>query len=482
MASVKKNYFYNLLYQIFLLIIPLLVTPYLARTIGEEGSGRYAFSASVATYFTLFASLGFGYYAQRLVASHKEDPALQARDFWEVVFARAVAVAISLAVYLILLFSGAYAQKYRRTLFALGINVLAVGTDITFYFQGNELFGKIVLRNISARLLGFIGVFLLVKDAGDVWIYAALQSVSLLLGGLSLWFSLPKDVLTFPKRGLKPWKHVLPTLVLFLPTVATSVYTALDKTLIGVITGSDKELGNYEYAERLVKMALTVLTSLGAVMIPRNAERFACGDKSGVKRNIFKSVRFALLLGVPLCLGLAAVAGNLTPWYLGTGYKKAAALIALLSPIVPVIGLSNVFGLQYMIPAGKDKQFTVAIVCGALVNLLLNLLLIKPMKSYGAAVATVCAEGVVTAVMYGMIGKELDLKEAFKGSWRYFVAGGATYLPSRILSGALEASFFNSLLIAGVGATIYFLCLAAIGDPFFKESVGFIKNRFKRRG
>lgn len=478
--SVKKNYFYNLIYQAFLLIIPLAVTPYLSRVFGADVSGRYGFSFSVVTYFTLLASLGFGYYAQRLIASHRQDEGAQARDFWEIVIARSISTAVAILLYVALLLFDVYPKKYRLTLWALTPYILSSGTDIAFYFQGNEQFKKIVLRNMAVRLLGFIGVFLLVKDKGDIWIYALLQGAVAVGSGLALWTELPEHVRAFPRRGLKPWKHILPTMVLFLPTMATTVYTALDKTLLGVITGLDSEIGNYEYAERLVKMAMTLLTALGTVMIPRNAERFSQGDLDGVKENIFQSVRFVLFLGVPLCLGLVAVAGNIVPWYLGAGYQKTSALIKLLSPIILIIGLSNVFGLQFLIPAGRDKQFTVAIVSGALANLVLNLLLIPLLKSYGATIATVVAECVVTLVMFRAIKKEIGGMSVFDGAWRYFLAGVITYLPARAMAFALAPSFLHSLLIAGVGALVYFLCLVAIGEPMITSALDGVKKRLKR--
>lgn len=480
--SVKKNYLYNLLYQSFLLIIPVAVTPYLSRVLGESGSGRYSFTMSISTYFTLFASLGFGYYAQRLIASHQGAEEAQAKDFWEVLTARGISCFLSLFLYFVLLASGVYAEKYRALLWIEALNVLAVAFDVAFFFQGNEQFGRIAFRNVAVRLVGFLSIFLFVKTEKHVGRYALIQALTLALGNLSLWVCLPKKVLTISKKGLQPLKHLLPTLLLFLPTIATSVYTTLDKTLIGVITGSDAENGNYEYAERLVKMALTVLTSLGAVMIPRNSERFAQGDLEGVGRNVLKTTKFALFLGVPLFFGLWAIADNLIPWYLGDGYKKAAVLVKLLSPLVLVIGLSNVFGLQYLIPSGNDKRFTAAIVTGAAVNLALNLCLIPRLQSYGAAVATVVAELAVTAMMGWFLRGVADFQEIKKEAWKYFLSGGVTFVPCRLLSCALPPSPMSSGLIVFVGALVYFLCLLSVREEFLLYFWEKVWKRLKEKG
>ena len=124
-------------------------------------------------------------------------------------------------------------------------------------------------------------------------------------------------------------------------------------------------------------MILTVLTSLGTVLSPRNAKRFAEGDVEGVEKNIYHTSRFVMFLGVPLMFGTIAISDNLIPWYLGAGYDKAAMLMKLLAPLVIIIGLSNVFGRQFLIPSNQDKKFTIAIVCGALTNLILNIILIS---------------------------------------------------------------------------------------------------------
>lgn len=473
----KKNYLYNLLYQSFLLIIPVAVTPYLSRVLGESGAGRYGFTASISTYFTLLASLGFGYYAQRLIASRQGDEESQARDFWEVLLARGASCFLSLFLYFVLLATGVYAEKYRALMWIQALNVLAVGFDVVFYFQGNERFGQIALRNVAVRLVGFACIFVFVKTERHVGRYALIQGATLVGGNLSLWACLPKKVLTASKKGVRPFRHLLPTLLLFLPTIATSVYSALDKTLIGVITGSDAENGNYEYAERLVKMTLTVLTSLSAVMIPRNSGRFAQDDLEGVAKNVLKTTKFALLLGVPFFFGLWAIADNLIPWYLGEGYKKAATLVKLLSPLVVVIGLSNVFGLQYLIPSGNDKKFTLAIVTGAAVNLALNLCLIGHMRSCGAAVATVVAETAVTAIMGWFLRDVADFKAIGKEGGKYLISGGVTFVPCRLLARALPPTPQSSVLIVFIGALVYFLCLLSVREEFL---VCFLKKMRER--
>jgi len=482
--SVTKNYIYNLLYELFLLIIPIIVTPYVARVLGDVGSGQYSFTYSISTYFTLFASLGFGFYAQRLVAGHQGDKKQQSIDFWEIFFVRLFPVGITLLLYLILAGVGIYGEKYNYLMIILSINVVAVAFDITFFFRGNEEFGKIVFRNIVIKTISIVLIFVLVKNPSHLWLYALIQSGAVILSNLSLWLYLPKYLVKIKFKELHLFKHLKPTIFLFLPTIATSIYTSLDKTLIGLITKSDSENGNYEYAEKLVKMALTVLTSLGTVMIPRNSKKFADGDIEGVEKNIYKTTQFVLFIGIPLMFGIIAVSDNLIPWYLGDGYDKASNLMKILSPLIPLIGLSNVFGIQFLIPSKQDKKYTLAVVSGAVVNLLLNIVLIYFLKSYGAAIATVIAEAVVMSVMLVFLRKNIKFGQILIKSWKYWVSGIVMFVTLYFAFKGYEPSILHTLFMVMCGVLIYFFILAVLKDKFvlntFKTVGEFISRIYRR--
>lgn len=477
-SKVLKNYTLNMLYEVFLLIIPIFVTPYVARVLGEDGSGQYSFTFSVNSFFVLFAALGFNYYAQRLVASHQGKKKQQSIDFWEVFIVRLIPCSITLFVYLVSILSGLYGDKYSQLMLILTFNIIAVIFDINFFFQGNEDFAKIVFRSIIIKTLSIVCIFTFVKHSGDLWIYTLIQSLTLLLSNLAIWVYMPRYLLKISFADIHPLKHLKPTMVLFIPTLALSVYTLLDRTLIGLITHDDAENGNYEYAEKLVKMILTVLTSLGTVLSPRNAKRFAEGDVEGVEKNIYHTSRFVMFLGVPLMFGTIAISDNLIPWYLGAGYDKAAMLMKLLAPLVIIIGLSNVFGRQFLIPSNQDKKFTIAIVCGALTNLILNIILISILKSYGAAIATVIAETTVTCVMLYYIRDSIHFTQIIKTSWKYWVIGFAMFLVCYLLSHYLSPSIIHTAGIAIVGMFIYLLGIFIIKDDFLND----VKLLLRRRG
>lgn len=474
--SVKLNYIYNLIYQIFTLITPLITAPYVSRVLGSSGVGQYSFTNSIVTYFILFGALGFGYYAQREIARHQGDKVEQSKIFWEIIICRSISVGLSLIFYLVLLFLGVYGEDYTLLMLILTINVVATAFSIEFLFQGNEDFLTIVIKNIVVKVLGILGIFIFVKKPSDVWLYILIHSLITIGSYLSLWTKLPKVLCKVDFKSLNPIRHLKPTLRLFIPTIAVSVYTMLDKTLIGVLIPgetevngviqniSDIENGYYEQSEKIVKMAMTIVTSLGTVMIPRNSQAIASGNLDGFKKNISGALRFVFFVGTPIMFGLAAVANNMCPWFFGDGYEKVPSLMMMFCPLIMIIGFSNVLGLQYLLPMKKDKKYTIAITSGAGVNLVLNLILIRLFWSYGACIATIIAETVVTTIMFIFAKKDISFLELVKNSWRYIISGVTMFALVYFTQYFLAPKIYNTALLVLEGLICYFGLLFIFRD------------------
>ncbi|MDE6356895.1 MAG: flippase [Clostridia bacterium] len=492
--SVKKNYIYNLIYQIFVLIVPILVTPYLSRVLGPEGTGQYSFTYSLANYFILVAALGFGYYAQREIANYQNDKSAQSLIFWEIIIVRLFSVGLSLAVNIVLNITGVYGA-YSPLMWWWIILIVAQGFDITFLLQGNEEFAKIAIRNVIVKIISVVCIFLFVKKPSDVYIYVICFAGSTLLGNLSLWPYLFKMLCRVKFHDLKPLRHVMPTIRLFIPTIAISVYTVLDKTLIGLlVTGtesnivdgvevitkiSDLENGYYEQAEKIVKVCMTVVTALGTVMIPRNSNEFASGNLDKVKENVYGATNFVWFMGVPLALGLAAIAGNLVPWFLGEGYDKCVLLIQLFTPLILIIGFSNVFGLQYLLPTQRDGKYTIAIVLGAVVNLALNIVCIKYLMSYGAVAASIAAELTVTVIMIVLVRKEISFLKILKQSIKYLIAGVIMFVTVYFTQTVMKPTVLFTFLLILEGAVIYFVVLLCLKDKYVLNVIKKLSGRLK---
>lgn len=474
--SVSKNYIYNLVYQILLMVIPLITTPYLSRVLGAENLGIYSYTLSIATYFVLFGSLGVALYGQREIAYVRDDKDKLSKTFFEILFFRFVSMAFSIfTFYLFFCLNGNYKVYYRILLLELVANSL----DISWLFQGLEEFKKITGRNIVVKLISLVLIFTLVKTKNDLWLYVVIYVLSDVIGNLSLWPYLPKYVNKVKPKRLNLKKHLRPILALFIPQIAVNIYTVLDKTMIGLISGNMVAEGNYEQSQNIVKTALTVVTALGTVVSPRIANSMSNHDTEKINEYLSKSFRFVWFMGIPVMFGIMGIANTLVPWFLGSEFNDSVALIMLGSPLIMAIGLNNVTGLQYLVPVKKQKLFTLSVVIGALFNFTLNSIMIPIYGANGAIIASVLAEFLILTIHILGIKKDIDIKMIYKGSLKYIVSGIIMFSVVYFIGIKMNPTMSTTFLQILVGIIIYTLLLIIAKDDFiidiFKKMYTFIK-------
>ena len=295
--SLKKNYVYNTFYQILNIITPLITAPYLSRTLGADGVGTVSFVESVVSYFTLFAALGIPSYGQREISYVQDDVHKRSVAFWNAKILEFCTSGVALLIYI----SFSFLKQEETVIYlVLSLNIVAVFFDVTWFFQGLEEFGKIVARNTVIRIINIIFIFAFVRDKKDIILYVLGLGGFTLLGNLSLWSYLLKYIERISPTTLRPFRDVKTVVSLFLPTIAVQIYTVLDKTMIGVITGSSFENGYYEQAVKISRMLLSIVTAMGPVVVPRVGYLFEKKNISEIRQCIYRSYRFAWFLGIPI--------------------------------------------------------------------------------------------------------------------------------------------------------------------------------------
>lgn len=463
--NIVKNYIYNSSYQILIMILPLITMPYISRVLGATAMGMYGYTNSITQYFILFGCIGLNLYGQREIAYHQEDAFKRSKSFWELFFIRAVSISICLIVYAISLCNN---DKYGFLFRIQILDIIASLIDISWFFQGVEDFKKIVIRNSCVKIAGVILILCLVKSPDDLWMYALIYSATLFLGNITMWLYMPKYLTRVSIKLCNPWRHLKPALVLFLPQIATSIYTLLDKSMIGFLTGNDAEVAYYEQAQKIVKMALALATSLGTVMLPRIANMYSQGMFDEIRNYIYKSIQFVCALSLPICFGLTAVAGDFVPWFLGDGYGDVTHNMILMAPIIPIIGMSNVIGVQYFLPVGKQKEYTASVIGGTLVNLILNVVFIPFFLSKGAVIASVIAEISVLIIQLLLVRKEIQLLSIIKNVYKYLIASAVMVAVLAIIQFEwISIDFLRIGLMVIIGALIYILMLVLLKDNYF---------------
>ena len=473
--SIKKNYFYNLLYQILVLIMPLVTTPYISNVLGSNGVGIYSYTLSITTYFILFGSLGISMYGQREIAYVQNDKKEKTKIFWEIIILRLITMSISLLFfYIFYIFKNSECQIYYKILvLEFVLNIL----DISWFFQGMEEFKKTVIRNFIVKILSVILIFTVVKNNNDLIKYFIIYVGSGLLGNLSLWGYIPRYIEKINFKKLNITRHIKPTLALFIPQIAIQIYTLLDKVMIGKILNDMSEVGIYEQSQKIIKMPLTVITALGTVVSPRIASIISENKKNEVNSYLEKSFQFVWFMGIPMMFGIMAISSHLIPWFLGNDFEKAIQVVIIGAPIIMAIGLNNVTGIQYLISAKKQNIFTKSVVAGAIFNFVLNLIIIPKLKSVGAIMSSLLAETLILIIQIMYLKKEIPLRSIFSGAMKYILSGIIMFLVILCISQFMEISIISTGIEIIVGCLVYFSMLLFFKDKMLFDLLKKIKIR-----
>ena len=474
--SITKNYIYNLIYQILVLILPLITAPFVSRILGAENIGIYSYTLSISAYFILFGSLGIALYGQREIAYNQKNKKKSSVIFWEVNFLRVLTMSISLLIFYFTFVNGNQYQIYYKILM---LEIMGNCIDISWFFQGLEEFKKTVTRNMIVKLISVICIFILIKTPNDLTMYFGIYVLSILIGNGSLWLYLPKYLEKIKLKELNIFRHFKPTLALFIPQVAIQVYTLLDRTMVGAIVIDKSEVGYYDQGQKIIKMLLAIITSLGTVMLPRIASTFANGEKKELTNYMKKSFNNVFMLAFPMVFGIIAISKSFVPVFFGQGYDRVAILMSVISPIILLIGLSNVTGTQYLLPTKRQKEFTISVVCGAIINFILNICLIWKYGAIGASIGTVIAEITVTFVQMYFVRKDFNLKEIFKLSTNYLIASIVMFGVCIILGFFIDNNFISTIAQVIVGVITYGICLLIMKDKFIFEVLRKVKNKIK---
>ena len=476
--SITKNYIYNLIYQILILVLPLVTTPYISRVLGPTNIGIYSYTYSILSYFLLFGALGVSMYGQREIAYIGEDNNKRKKIFFEIITFRFITIIIALLVYAIF-FMGK--EKYGIYYRIWAIELLATSLDIGWFFQGMEEFKKTVIRNVLVRLASVTLIFILVKNEQDLIKYITIYAIADLLGNLSLWAYLPKYFKGIKVNNINIKRHIAPIILLFIPQIASQVYNMLDRTMIGKMIEDKAEVGYYEEAMKVIKVLVTIVCSLGIVMVSRMASVFATGEKDKVRDYLRKSFQFTFILGIPMVFGIISISEAFVPIFFGPGYEKTVILMNIMSPTIVLCGLTSVMGYQYLLPTKRQKEYTISIFIGIIFNFILNYILIIYYKSNGASVATVVSQTIVCLVQLYIIKNDMSIKELIKISYKYVIAGLVMLATCLTTKHLLGISLKVMVLQIIIGMIVYFISLLLMKDEYLKIILYRLKLIIRRK-
>ncbi len=479
--SVKFNFIMNMILTVSSFIFPLITFPYVSRVLLVEGNGYVSFSTSILTYFTLFASLGIPSYGIRACAQVRDDRQKLTKITQELLILNIVTTLLVTAVFVITLYTVPQFKEQQTLLWINGCTLILNAIGVNWLYSALEQYSYITIRALAFKVISIILMFIFVRQQSDYIIYGAILVFA--AGGSNILnFINMRKFVDMRLVGCYNFKqHLKPIFVFFAATAASSVYTNLDTVMLGFIH-SVSEVGLYSAAIKLQTILVTAVTSLGTVLLPRLSYYIVNKMEDAFRVIIVKSFNFVLIFAVPLCAYCMLFAKDAILLLSGEAFLGAVIPMQILMPTLVLIGLSNITGIQILVPESKENLLLVSIVTGAVINLVFNAIWIPYWGAIGAAISTVIAEVLVLLVQIWFLRKRLKPIWS-KISFRHLLL---SVVPALGVGFAIyylvDLQPIFRLLISSVAFfSIYLIALLIQKEPFLFSVLMAVKKKLLRR-
>ena len=481
MSSLKTNVLLNFVNTITGIIFPVITFPYAARVLLPDGIGAVNFYQSIVNYIVLLTSLGIPMYAVREVARYREDVVKRNAVTMEVIL---LSMFLSLAGYVLVVILGEFVPQIRmqsELFYVLSLSILFTAIGVNWFYQAVENFKFITIRALAFRLLAAAALFLFVKTKDDLLIYTFVVVGSTVGNNFINFIHLRKfiSIKEISWHELRVWRHLKPSLHIFVFNLVTSIYLNLNTVMLGFMKG-DSAVGFYTAGNKISHIVLSVVASLGVVMLPRCANLVENGRMDEFASITRKSYRFVLALSIPCTLGLILLAEPVITAFCGSEFFAATPVLCWTAPVIIFIGLSNVLGIQILYPKGQENLVIWSTVGGAVFNLFLNLWLI-PIWSYtGAAISTFVAELAVLAIQMFWGHRYIPFRMFEKTYVNYLIAAllmSIAIIPVVLYLTNLWLLFVIAILVGGL---VYAVVLWWLRDSLFLEIMQYAFRCIKR--
>ncbi len=398
MNSLKPKFLYQLSTSFLYAIAPLLVFPYISRVLGPENIGKINFVDFTAQFLLLFASFGIPLYGVREAAKLRNNKAGLNKLITELFCIHIVATIISLGVFAFLIFINKNIYNETLIIVLAGINLLISAFSFEWFIHGLEDFAFLSKRSFAIKIASVIIIFLIIKTSQDyVQYYFILIAGNALILLADVFYILRRKIIF--TKDINPRRHLKSLLLFFLTSTAISIYTFFDTIMLGIISGS-LAVGFYTTALKVVKLSQTFVNELGGVLMPRMAYLIETKDHFEINRIINKSLQYVLTISIPMSILFFLSAPEIITVLASRQFNPSVVVLRVLSVLPFIIGISNVFGIQILLPFGREKRFLIAVVVGGILSVGLNYILCPLYAQNGAAISCVVAETIVTLLVF----------------------------------------------------------------------------------
>ena len=484
--SIKINAIFNGIYQILSMLVPMITAPYVSRVLGPDNNGIYSYFYSIVTYFVLIATFGFADYGIKAIAEVRDDKEKRSKTFFSIMINKLLLGALTIIAFFIftfVLYSNDLNSLY--IFLALSCFIFAAILDPTFYFQGQERFVSISLRNITVRIVTTIFIFVLVKDINDLLIYSLVMGLGQLAATLIMYFSFGRKELCFTKISFK--EDILPNIKnsfsYFLPALAVTLFYSLNQTLLGLFGYEDAESGYFGQAAKIIQILQLLAGSLSIISLSRMSYLFAKKDFNEIRNKVKKIFSAFWPCVLPLVFGISAISYIFVPAFLGDEYFKSIYCVLIMAPAILFSPLNTLIGNIYFRPMNKIGLQTLIIFGASVANIIVCCCLIPFTQSIGASIGRTVAEFIQLPFLIFFSYKFINYKDVFMPSIKPLISSVVMAVAVFLFIYFVNLNVWVEIVVAIIiGAALYYLLEMIFRDEFVvtttKQVFGLIKRPF----
>lgn len=478
--SVKLNFIMNFILTVSSIIFPLITFPYISRVLLVEGNGIVSFATSVTSYFVMFASLGIPTYGIRACAAVRDDKEKLSKVVHELLIISTISTVLVYAVFIISVFNVDKFETQKMLFMINGISILLNNVGVNWFYNALEKYSYITVRSLIFKVLSIILMFIFVKDYNDYVIYGAIL-VFATAGSNILNFINLRHYITFKKfKNYSLKEHIKPILIFFGTSAAISIYTNLDILMLGFMRG-DIDVGYYNASIKIKTILISLVTSLGTVILPRLSYYIEKKEHDKFIQMVKKAVNFVLVVAIPLVVYFIMFSKQTILLIAGKAFMGSVLPMQLLMPTVLLIGLSNVSGIQVLVPLKKEKELLISIICGAVVDFLLNIILIKRFGAAGAAFSTLVAEFIVLSVQCFYLRKNIWQVVKDISYWKIILSTGLASVVAFFLIGVFKTNLLEIIITLVTFFAVYLIMSLLLKEEFIYENISQVFSKIKEK-
>lgn len=456
---IRRNFAYQTVYRVIIVLTPLITTPILSRALGAEKLGVFSATLAFVSYFQLFSLLGVENYGSRSIAATQGDRKLQQQVFWNVYAIQFTTSVIAIVAYAVACF---LLPAERRVISALqGVWLIGSLLNVNWFFFGTEQFRLTVTRNIIVKMISLLLIVFFVRQPDDLFLYVLIVAGDTMVSNAVLWPFLKRNI-SFERPRLSLMReHIAPLVVLFIPVLAMSVFHVMDKSMLDWLS-TETQVGYYYTADKIIGIPLSIITGFGTVMLPRVSNEYSKGNTPRVQSMMKNSTEVTTFIACALGFGIASIAKIFIPWFFGAGFEPCIKLVYVFIPVFLIKSIGSLVRSQYMIPSKMDWQFTASVCFGAITNLIFNLVLIRKYQALGAVYGTLAAEFVVSFAQILFTRKRMPFARYVAQQWPYYLFGIIMLLVVTTLERMLTVPLVFKLLCEITAGAFVYLALCVV--------------------